>query len=75
MTDFGHRRARGSMESKVPQLIEKAWSHELLFALTSKYAGKVFIKKGHRLSLQYHDGKDETIYVHKGKGLVAARPA
>lgn len=30
----------------------------------------IFIKKGHRFSLQYHNGKDETLYVHKGNGFL-----
>jgi mannose-6-phosphate isomerase len=56
------------MEEKLPRKTEKPWGYELLFALTSKYAGKViFVKKGHRLSLQYHEKKDETMYVYQGK--------
>jgi mannose-6-phosphate isomerase len=48
--------------------IEKPWGYEILFALTDKYIGKIlFIKKGHRLSLQYHKQKDETLYCLKGK--------
>jgi mannose-6-phosphate isomerase len=47
---------------------DKPWGYELLFARTDKYAGKIlFVKKGHRLSLQFHNLKDETIYVYKGK--------
>jgi len=43
--------------------IEKLWGHEILFAITEKYMGKImFIKKGHRLSLQYHKQEDETLY-------------
>ena len=59
------------MEDKLPQKTEKPWGFELLFAHTAKYAGKLlFIKKGHRFSLQYHQKKDETIYVYEGKALV-----
>jgi mannose-6-phosphate isomerase len=48
--------------------IEKPWGHEILFAVTEKYIGKIlFIKKDHRLSLQYHKQKDETLYCLKGK--------
>jgi mannose-6-phosphate isomerase len=48
--------------------IEKPWGHEILFAVTEKYTGKIlFIKKGHRLSLQYHKQKDETFYCLKGR--------
>lgn len=59
------------MEEKLPRKIEKPWGFELLFAHTSKYAGKlIFIRKGHRLSLQYHKGKDESMYLYKGKALI-----
>jgi len=48
--------------------IEKPWGHEIWFAVTEKYIGKIlFIKKGHRLSLQYHKQKDETLYCLKGR--------
>ena|SRR3989338_1086761 len=47
--------------------IEKPWGYEIIFAHTPSYVGKVlFIKKGRRLSLQYHKKKDETIYLFKG---------
>jgi mannose-6-phosphate isomerase len=53
---------------KLPKKTEKPWGYELLFAHTPGYAGKlIFIKKGHRLSLQYHEKKDESIYVYEGK--------
>jgi mannose-6-phosphate isomerase len=56
------------MEEKLPQRTEKPWGFEILFAQTSNYAGKlIFVKKGYRLSLQYHEKKDETIYMHQGK--------
>ncbi len=59
------------MEDKLPQKTEKPWGFELLWAHTPKYAGKlIFVKKGHRLSLQYHEKKDESIYIHEGKVLV-----
>lgn len=57
--------------TKLPRRIEKPWGYELLWALTPKYAGKVlFVKKGHRLSLQYHRKKDESIYIFQGKVLL-----
>ena len=59
------------MDDKLPQKTEKPWGFELLFAHTPNYAGKLlFIRKGHRFSLQYHQKKDETIYVYEGKSLV-----
>lgn len=59
------------MEKKFPRKIEKPWGCEILFACTHKYAGKViFIRKGHRLSLQYHEKKDEVLYMHEGEVLL-----
>lgn len=59
------------MENKFPRKTEKPWGYELLFALTPKYAGKlIFVKAGHRLSLQYHQDKDESMYIHEGRVLI-----
>ena len=59
------------MDDILPQKIEKPWGFELLFAHNTKYAGKViFVKKGHRLSLQYHEKKDECLYLQDGKARV-----
>jgi len=59
------------MEDKLPRKIEKPWGFELLWAHTSKYVGKlIFIKKGNRLSLQYHEEKDESMYIHEGKAQI-----
>jgi len=59
------------MEDKLPQRTEKPWGYELLWARTSRYAGKlIFVRKGHRLSLQYHEKKDESIYIHEGKIII-----
>ena len=59
------------MKDKLPRKIEKPWGFELLFAHTPKYAGKlIFVRAGHRLSLQYHKKKDESIYIYAGKALI-----
>jgi len=51
-----------------PQIKLKPWGREIWFAHTDKYAGKILeIKKGHRYSLQYHEHKEETQYILKGK--------
>jgi mannose-6-phosphate isomerase len=48
--------------------IEKPWGHEIIWAQSDRYVGKVlYVKAGERLSLQYHERKDETIYVLSGK--------
>jgi mannose-6-phosphate isomerase-like protein (cupin superfamily) len=47
--------------------VEKPWGHEEIWAETSRYVGKIlFIRKDHRLSLQHHEVKDETIRVASG---------
>jgi len=49
------------------KISKKPWGEEHLFALGNKYAGKILvIRKGHRLSLQYHLKKEETLYLLKG---------
>ena len=48
--------------------VEKPWGHELIWACTEKYVGKILhIKQGHALSLQYHLKKDETVHVLTGR--------
>ena len=48
--------------------VEKPWGHELIWAHTDRYVGKVLhIRAGHALSLQYHQVKDETIHVWAGQ--------
>jgi mannose-6-phosphate isomerase len=50
------------------QRIEKPWGHELIFAVTDRYAGKLlFVKAGESLSLQFHKVKDEAWYVLEGR--------
>ena len=45
----------------------KPWGWEKLWAHADKYVGKILhINPGHRLSLQYHETKDETIHVLSG---------
>lgn len=51
-----------------PYRVEKPWGHELVWARTDRYVGKILhIEPGHLLSLQYHEKKDETIFVLKGE--------
>jgi mannose-6-phosphate isomerase len=48
--------------------VPKPWGRELIFAENERYAGKILhIEAGHRLSLQYHERKDETIFVLEGE--------
>jgi mannose-6-phosphate isomerase-like protein (cupin superfamily) len=48
--------------------VEKPWGHELIWALTDVYCGKVlFVAAGHSLSLQFHREKDESWLVQSGR--------
>jgi len=47
--------------------VEKPWGHEDIWAEQPRYVGKILsIRAGKRLSLQYHNVKDETILVLRG---------
>ena len=51
-----------------PRKIDKPWGHELIWAVTDDYVGKVlFVKAGHSLSLQFHRRKDESWYIQEGR--------
>jgi quercetin dioxygenase-like cupin family protein len=51
-----------------PFRVEKPWGHELIWARTDRYVGKILhIKAGHALSLQYHKVKDETVHLLSGR--------
>ena len=59
------------MSDGLPRRVEKPWGHEIWWAHTEHYAGKILhVNAGHRLSLQYHHEKDESCYVLSGKLLL-----
>lgn len=48
--------------------VPKPWGYELIFAKTGRYVGKILhIDQGQTLSLQYHEMKEETLYVVRGE--------
>ena len=48
--------------------VEKPWGHELIWAHSEIYVGKLlFVKAGASLSLQFHNEKDESWLVQSGK--------
>ena len=54
-----------------PRRVEKPWGHELVWALTDAYAGKILaVNAGESLSLQFHREKDESWYVLEGRAEV-----
>lgn len=48
--------------------VDKPWGHELIWAHTDRYVGKILvIEAGRRLSLQRHEVKDESIFLLAGR--------
>ena len=48
--------------------VDKPWGYELIFAHTDRYAGKILhVDAGQELSLQYHEEKDETLFLLEGE--------
>ena len=51
----------------IEKKIKKPWGYELLIEKNKKYMfKKLFMKKGHRCSLQFHKKKIETIFIVSG---------
>jgi mannose-6-phosphate isomerase len=56
------------MRRNVVRVVEKPWGRELWLVVEGEYAGKVLeVRKGCRLSLQYHERKRESMYVLEGR--------
>jgi mannose-6-phosphate isomerase-like protein (cupin superfamily) len=56
------------MTEALPRKTDKPWGHELLWALGDRYAAKILhIETGQRLSLQYHQVKEETLFLVCGR--------
>ena len=48
--------------------VPKPWGHETIWAHTDSYVGKILhVKAGQALSVQYHERKDETVYLLSGE--------
>ncbi len=48
--------------------VDKPWGHELIWAHSERYVGKILhVRAGESLSLQYHREKDETIMLLAGR--------
>ncbi len=53
---------------QLPHRVVKPWGFELIWGQTEEYVGKVLhINAGESLSLQYHEVKDETIFLYSGQ--------
>ncbi|MEA2304840.1 MAG: mannose-6-phosphate isomerase [Solirubrobacteraceae bacterium] len=75
MTHVTRDRARGYDPARMditpedlPVRVEKPWGHEIWWAWTDDYVGKIIhVDAGHKLSVQYHELKDETSYLLSGR--------
>ena len=48
--------------------IPKPWGYELIWAKSDRYVGKILhVNEGQSLSLQYHEMKEETLFVVEGE--------
>jgi mannose-6-phosphate isomerase len=55
--------------------VPKPWGHETIWAANELYVGKILhIKAGHKLSVQYHEVKDETVYLLSGELKYCVQP-
>lgn len=53
-----------------PKIVSKPWGREIWYAHEERYAGKVLeVTRGHALSLQKHERKQETMYLQSGRLL------
>jgi len=60
--------AGDEVDQAMGRRVEKPWGHELIWAHTDRYVGKILvIETGKRLSLQRHEIKDESILVLSGR--------
>lgn len=56
--------------------VEKPWGYELIWARTNAYVGKIlFVRSNESLSLQYHNQKEETLYLESGECKILTGPS
>jgi mannose-6-phosphate isomerase len=59
-----------SIPLSTPKVVDKPWGREVWYAHEDRYAGKILeVTKGHALSLQKHEKKQETMYLQSGRLL------
>ncbi len=65
-----------SEPTSAPRRVDKPWGHEIWWAQTPAYVGKLLhVDAGHRLSVQMHREKDETSYLLSGRLLLSRGPS
>ena len=58
-----------------PRRVDKPWGHELIWADTELYVGKILhVKAGEALSVQMHERKDETLHLLVGELILRVGP-
>ena len=75
--EHAERTDRDSPQSVVasPRRIEKPWGYELIWAQTDEYVAKVVhVRAGEALSLQFHEEKDETLFLLRGQVTLEIGP-
>lgn len=56
------------LEKRPVERVEKPWGYELIWAHSGRYVGKILhVNAGESLSLQYHNEKEETLYLVSGR--------
>jgi mannose-6-phosphate isomerase len=61
--------------TELPIRVEKPWGFEIVYAATDKYVGKIIhVNKGHELSLQYHNKKQESNLLQQGRLVLIRGP-
>ena len=59
-----------------PRRVEKPWGHELIWAETDLYVGKILhVNAGEALSVQMHEVKDETLHLLTGEIRLEVGPS
>jgi mannose-6-phosphate isomerase-like protein (cupin superfamily) len=54
-----------------PYTVEKPWGSELIWGQGDSYVGKIlYVTGGQELSIQYHEYKQESLYVLHGTGFL-----
>ncbi|HEX5581643.1 MAG TPA: cupin domain-containing protein [Gemmatimonadaceae bacterium] len=64
----GESETRPTSGRREVRVVPKPWGHETIWAHTDRYVGKILhIRAGEALSVQYHERKDETVYLLRGE--------
>ena len=65
-----------TVQDQEPRRVDKPWGHEIWWANTDLYAGKLLhVDAGQKLSLQLHREKDETSYLLSGRLRLTRGPS